>query len=64
VVVVCSGQFRRLAKHDSREAEFVIIHEMLHTLGLPENPPTPAQIRQRIVARCDAQRPRPTADHK
>jgi hypothetical protein len=58
VVVVCPAQFRRLAKQDSREAEFVVIHEVLHTLGLPENPPTPAQIRQRIVARCDAQGPR------
>jgi hypothetical protein len=64
VVVVCPGQFRRLAKQDSREAEFVVIHEMLHTLGLPENPPTPAEIRHRIVARCDAQGPRTTAARK
>jgi hypothetical protein len=53
VVLVCPRQFVRLAEHDGREADFVVIHEMLHTLGLPENPPAPSEIRHAIAARCD-----------
>jgi hypothetical protein len=33
-------------------AEFALIHEMLHTLGLGENPPTSLQITQQVKRRC------------
>jgi hypothetical protein len=28
------------------------IHEILHTLGLEENPPSSSQITRRVLARC------------
>ena len=33
-------------------AEAMVIHEMLHTLGLGENPPTTFEITERIRERC------------
>ncbi len=30
----------------------MVIHEMLHTLGLGENPPTSIEITQRVKGRC------------
>jgi len=33
-------------------AESMVIHEILHTLGLGENPPTSFEITQRVEARC------------
>ena len=33
-------------------AEVYVIHEMLHTLGLGENPPTSHDITQKVVKRC------------
>ena len=33
-------------------AESMVIHEVLHTLGLGENPPTSTEITQRVEARC------------
>ena len=33
-------------------AEAMVIHEMLHTLGLGENPPTTFEITQRVRERC------------
>jgi hypothetical protein len=33
-------------------AEVYVIHEMLHTLGLGENPPTSQDITQKVVKRC------------
>ena len=33
-------------------AEAMVIHEMLHTLGLGENPPTTFEITERVRARC------------
>jgi hypothetical protein len=30
----------------------MVIHEMLHTLGLGENPPTTLEITERVRARC------------
>jgi hypothetical protein len=34
------------------EAEAALIHEMLHTLGLGENPPRSRDITARVRARC------------
>jgi hypothetical protein len=30
----------------------MVIHEILHTLGLGENPPTSIEITQRVESRC------------
>jgi hypothetical protein len=42
---------------NSRHAEALLIHEMLHSLGLGENPPTSHQITARVRARCDGRGP-------
>jgi hypothetical protein len=52
VVYVCSGVFRGQLQHRPADAEAVLIHEALHTLGLGENPPTPRAIQDRVRARC------------
>ena len=50
-VFVCPG-FRKEAERDPWAAENWIIHEMLHTLGLGENPPSSREITQRVTERC------------
>ena len=50
-VLVC-GQFANTQIHDPWLAETLLIHEMLHTLGLGENPPTSNEITQRVRGRC------------
>jgi hypothetical protein len=37
---------------NSRHAEALVIHEMLHSLGLGENPPPSDEITARVRARC------------
>lgn len=49
VVYVCTS--RIVTNHESL-GDVVVIHEMLHSLGLPENPPTPREITERVRARC------------
>lgn len=52
LVFVCVAQFVR-AYHKSRlETEYIVIHEMLHTLGLGENPPSSRQINARVATQC------------
>jgi hypothetical protein len=48
-VFVCGTTFRRLPPGERANA---LIHEMLHTLGLRENPPTAIEISRRVRARC------------
>lgn len=36
----------------SSHAEAIVIHEMLHSLGLGENPPTSDYITSRVMERC------------
>jgi len=50
-VFVC-GQFAGTQLRDPWLAETIVIHEMLHTLGLGENPPTSNEITQRVKGRC------------
>jgi len=52
VVLICSDQFAKLQRRGRRDAELLVIHELLHTLGLGENPPTPSEIDARVEARC------------
>ncbi len=50
-VIVCPG-FARMQREQPGVAESLVIHEVLHTLGLGENPPTSAEITQRVETRC------------
>jgi hypothetical protein len=52
VVFVCIRQFAREWSLRSRHATAVAVHEALHTLGLPENPPTSAEITAQVLRRC------------
>ena len=50
VVYVCGSKFvHPLFRLDQRLAELLIIHELLHSLGLGENPPTPGQITKQVT---------------
>lgn len=51
VVHLCVKQFAGLA-HRSTAAEMLIIHELLHTLGLGENPPSRDEITRYVTKRC------------
>jgi hypothetical protein len=51
VVYVCPD-FAPTQRKDPAFAEFVIIHEALHSLGLGENPPSSAEITARVADRC------------
>jgi hypothetical protein len=58
VVYVCAARFASSAQPLTGLAgEILVIHEFLHSLGLPESPSTPgaftsAQITERVWARC------------
>ncbi|MFI5198532.1 MAG: hypothetical protein ACHQJD_07930 [Thermoanaerobaculia bacterium] len=49
---VCKETFARIAREDPGLAANAIIHEMLHALGLGENPPTSEEITRQVVKRC------------
>jgi hypothetical protein len=58
-VFVCTGSVSRLnsrfAEVQARQpavAEYMVIHEMLHTLGLGENPPSTFEITDKVRERC------------
>lgn len=51
-VYVCPTQFLRAVRNDPVYAEMILIHELLHTLGLGENPPTSLEITARVTERC------------
>lgn len=53
VIYVCGSRFENpYFGLNGPYGEMVIIHEMLHSLGLEENPPTSHQITRQVVARC------------
>jgi hypothetical protein len=52
VVYLCGRDFERAARRDPRETQISLIHELLHTLGLGENPPTPREINFQVLQRC------------
>ena len=61
VVHVCPHAVRRLNRLDPALVEALLIHEMLHTLGLQESPstagaPTTEEISARVESRCLAGR--------
>jgi hypothetical protein len=52
VVYVCGRTFRAAAERSRATADAAVIHELLHTLGLGEDPPTSKQITDAVLARC------------
>lgn len=52
VVFVCASQFREMVVQDRGGLGVFVIHEMLHTLGLGENPPSSQEITRRVTDRC------------
>jgi hypothetical protein len=52
VIYVCGREFRAAAERSRVLADAVVIHELLHSLGLGENPPTPKAITDAVLARC------------
>jgi hypothetical protein len=50
-VLVCKP-FLETVDRNRVSAEVYVIHEMLHTLGLGENPPSSLEITQRVTHRC------------
>jgi hypothetical protein len=52
VVFICGRRFRDLAERSPVRAEAIVIHELLHSLGLGENPPSSSEITTRVLARC------------
>jgi hypothetical protein len=53
VVFVCARHFEQR----SRGSELEIIHEILHTLGLGENPPSSDSITRQVAKRCGGDAP-------
>jgi hypothetical protein len=52
VVFVCGRDFARAWNKEPRVIVATVIHEMLHSLGLRENPPTPRAITSRVLKLC------------
>jgi hypothetical protein len=52
VIRICAGRFAERFTRETRAGEIVIIHELLHTLGLGENPPKSSDITKQVTARC------------
>ena len=47
-----TSRLSRIEFQSGSLAEAMVIHEMLHTLGLGENPPTTLEITERVRERC------------
>ena len=52
VVRVCIDQLKRVERAQPDYVIAAFIHEILHTLGLEENPPSSTDITRRVLARC------------
>ena len=52
VVRVCGRAFATAWKREPEEGRAAIIHEVLHSLGLGENPPAPRDITHRVKELC------------
>ena len=51
VVLICP-EFVRRYQDDPGYGQAIILHEVLHSIGLAENPPTSAEITRRVIQRC------------
>ena len=52
VIYVCGTRFADLFARKTTGGEILMIHELLHALGLGENPPTSAHITYSVLSRC------------
>jgi hypothetical protein len=52
VVRVCVEELKRINGQQPNYVVATLIHEILHTLGLGENPPSSSEITKRVIARC------------
>jgi hypothetical protein len=52
VVRVCAGRFTDLSCTNPTYVEIIVIHELLHALGLGEHPPTSRAITDALAASC------------
>ena len=52
VVFICPTAFAEAVSSNPEDAEATLIHEMLHSLGLGENPPRSREITERVRVRC------------
>lgn len=52
VVRICIHELKRAGRRNPEHTAAIFIHEMLHTLGLDENPPSSAEITRRVLAGC------------
>jgi len=52
VVYLCGRDFERAWRRDVGEVQATLIHELLHSLGVGENPPSPRAITHRIQQLC------------
>jgi hypothetical protein len=52
VIYLCGQDFVRATRRAPNETVAVVIHEMLHSLGLGENPPSSREITFRVEERC------------
>jgi hypothetical protein len=51
-VFVCSHRFKDIQERNPPDAEAVVIHELLHSLGLGENPPASDDITSAVTKSC------------
>ena len=52
VIYLCGRDFMRAAQRAPEDLRAVVIHEMLHSLGLGENPPSSREITRRVKEQC------------
>lgn len=52
IVHLCGQAFKHRSRANAQEASATIIHELLHSLGLGENPPSPRHITDRVQRLC------------
>jgi hypothetical protein len=51
-VFICGTQFWQAYRSNPSRVQALLIHEMMHTLGLGENPPSSLEITDRVWKRC------------
>jgi hypothetical protein len=64
VVRVCAEELTRIYRQQPDYVVATIIHEILHTLGLGENPPSSSEITARVLARCGRKQAGDRVDHE
>ena len=52
MVRVCAVELELMTAQQREYVAATFIHEILHTSGLGENPPSPKEITSRVLARC------------